>query len=107
MKRKATAPVPTISGEDGDDHPGAAILALVRDHRHINDDAVLKDLERKVDMVRQARRIEDASKKERPGQPVDEELRELVGKWKAATRTAAEEVFVVVRERVAKYVFYR
>lgn len=68
---------------------------------------MLKDLERKVDMVRQARRIEEASEKERPGKPVDQELRELVEKWKAASRTAAEEVFVVVRERVAKYVLDR
>lgn len=102
VKRKATAPVSTVNDDDGDDHPGAAILALVRDHRHINQDGVLKDLERKVDLVRQARAIEEASEKERPGQPVDQELRDLVSKWKAATRTAAEEVFVVVRERVAK-----
>lgn len=107
VKRKATGPVSDLSGGDGDDHPGADILALIRGHRSINQNAVLKDLERKVDMVRQARRIEEASEKERPGKPVDQELRELVEKWKAASRTAAEEVFVVVRERVAKYVLDR
>ncbi|CAN8101633.1 unnamed protein product [Discula destructiva] len=110
VKRKAVAAAPrtgtgTGTGDDvandNGDHPGAALLALVRDHRHITQDGALRAIDHNIELARQARRIEDASEVARPGQPVDQELRELVGKWRAAGRIAAEEVFEVVKERVA------
>lgn len=109
VKTRVT-PAKNLRVEDFDDdddhpHPGGALLALVKAHRHTAQDTVLKDLDRKLEMVRQARRIEVASRRERPGEPVDQELRDLVIKWKGASRMAAEELFEIVRERVAKYVF--
>lgn len=65
---------------------------------------MLKDLDRQLDTVRQARRIEEASERKRPGEPTDQELRDLVVKWKGASRLAAEELFPIVKERVEKYV---
>lgn len=100
--------VPAAATADDDDgeHPGGALLALVKAHRHTAQDAVLKDLDRKLETVRQAKRIEVASDRERPGEAIDQELRDLVIKWKGASRMAAEELFEIVRERVAKYVFF-
>lgn len=93
------------SGVADDDKPGASLLALVTAHRHTAQDAALKDLDRRLETVRQARRIEDASGgNDRREEPIDQELRELVGKWKGACRTAAEELFDSVKDRVEKYV---
>lgn len=105
VKRTEPASGAAVEQDDGnDDHPGGALLALVRAHRHTAQDAVLRDLDRKLGIVRQAKRIEEASEGERPGEAVDQELRDLVVKWKSASRMAADEVFEIVRERVAKYV---
>lgn len=104
MKRKVTAAAETAIEDYGGDHPDDALLALVKAHRHTAQDAVLKDLDRNLEIVRQAKRIEEASEGERPGEAVDQELRDLVVKWKGASRMAAEELFEIVRERVAKYV---
>ncbi|KAJ4397553.1 hypothetical protein N0V93_001784 [Gnomoniopsis smithogilvyi] len=98
---KAKIPATAIGIEDDADQPGGALLALVKAHRHTAQDAVIKDLDKKLEMVRQARRIEVASEAERPGEAVDQELRDLVAKWKGASRMAAEELFEIVRERVA------
>lgn len=90
-----------LAGEDGaDDQPGSGFLALIRAHRHTAQDAVLKDLDRKLETVRQAKRIEESSEKTCPGRPIDQELRDLIVKWKAASRVAAEELFESVKERV-------
>lgn len=94
-----------VDDDDGD-HSGSALLALVKAHRHTAQDAVLKDLDRKLETVRQAKRIEVASEGERPGEAIDQELRDLVVKWKGASRMAAGELFEIVRERVAKYVLF-
>lgn len=106
----AAAAAAAAASDDNDDggaaeDPGGALLALVKAHRHTAQDAVLKDLDRKLETVRQAKRIEVASDRERPGEAVDQALRDLVSKWKGASRMAAEELFEIVRERVAKYVF--
>ncbi|KAJ0122290.1 hypothetical protein J7T55_002803 [Diaporthe amygdali] len=95
-KRKATG-----SGEDdvGPDHDNP-FLALVRAHKTAGRDAVMKDLDRRLDTVEQARKIEAASEESRPGEPVDQELRDLIAKWKGASRLAAEELFETVKERV-------
>lgn len=100
-----------IAAADNDDddhqnHPGGALWALVKAHRHTAQDAVLKDLDRKLETALQAKRIEVASEGERPGEAVDQGLRDLVVKWKGASRIAAEELFDIVRERVAKYAFF-
>lgn len=88
-------------GED-DDKPGSSLLVLVRAHRHAAQDATLRELEEKLETARQARRIEGNSAAHPPDAPVDQELRELVCRWRSAARTAAEELYEVVRERVDK-----
>lgn len=113
-KRKKSFPVqvtPTSNAgtQNHDDEeesrgPAASILALVAAHKHTAQDVVIRDLDAQLETVRQARRIEGASSGEEPKVPVDQELRELVGKWKDASRMAAEELFEIVRERVDKYV---
>lgn len=85
-----------------DDNPS---LALARAHRTAGRDAVVRDLDRRLDTVRQAEEIEAASERNRPGEPVDQELRELVVKWRGAGRMAAEELFETVKERVDKLVY--
>ncbi|KAK4231194.1 hypothetical protein QBC38DRAFT_467097 [Podospora fimiseda] len=62
--------------------------------------AHLRALQTELDLIRQAKRIEDASKKKRPGEEIDAELKELVTKWKGASRLAAEELFELVKGRV-------
>lgn len=101
---KTKKPTVSVMMEDDGDLPGGAFLALVKAHRHTSQDAVLKDLDKKLERARQARRIEVASENERPGEAIDQELRDLVVKWKGASRMAAEELFEIVKERVAKCV---
>lgn len=85
----------------GDDNP---FLALARAHRTAGRDAIVRDLDRRLEAVKQASEIEAASGRGRPGEPVDQELRDLVAKWKGAGRVAAEELFETVKERVDKLV---
>lgn len=86
----------------GDSNP---FLALARAHKTTADrDAIVKDLDRRLETVRQAAEIEAACERSRPGEPVDQELRDLVAKWKGASRMAAEELFETVKERVDKLV---
>lgn len=85
----------------GDDNP---FLALARAHRTAGRDAVVRDLDRRLETVRQADEIETASERSRPGEAVDQELRDLVTKWRGAGRVAAEELFETVKERVDKLV---
>lgn len=106
-RKRASLETPESKGSAvaNDDKPGASLLALVSVHRHTAQDAALKDLDRRLETVRQARRIEDTSGGNgRREEPIDQELRELVGKWKGACRTAAEELFDSVKDRVEKYV---
>lgn len=86
----------------GDDNP---FLALARAHRTAGRDAIVRDLDRRLETARQAGEIEAASERGRPGEPVDQELRDLVAKWRGAGRLAAEELFETVKERVDKLVF--
>lgn len=60
----------------------------------------LDEIQKELDLIRQARRIEDASRRKRPGEKIDAELKELITKWKAASRLAAEELFELVKGRV-------
>lgn len=52
--------------------------------------------------MRQARLIEAVSERTRPDKFIDQELRVLVVRWKTTSRTAAEELFESVKERVDK-----
>ncbi|KAG8159815.1 hypothetical protein KVR01_010452 [Diaporthe batatas] len=98
-ERRAAGP-----GDEDDDKDDNPFLALARAHRTrkaaAERDAIVKDLDRRLDLVRQAREIEAASERRRPGEPVDQELRDLVARWRAAGRAAAEELFETVKERV-------
>lgn len=99
---KPTIPGPREGGAvPGDDNP---FLALARAHRTAGRDAIVRDLDRRLETVRQAGEIEAASERSRPGKPVDQELRDLVAKWRGASRMAAEELFETVKERVDKLV---
>ncbi|KAK3336455.1 hypothetical protein B0T19DRAFT_437217 [Cercophora scortea] len=60
----------------------------------------LREMQQRLDLVRQAKRIEEHSNARRPGEPVDAELRELMEKWKMASRQAAEDVFELIKVRV-------
>lgn len=99
-KRKISGPG-DFKAQSGDDNP---FLALARAHRTAGRDAVVRDLDRRLDTVRQAEEIEAASERNRPGEPVDQELKDLVVKWRGAGRVAAEELFETVKERVDKLV---
>lgn len=100
-RRKASGPTEGGAAAPEDDNP---FLALARAHRTAGRDAIVKDLDRRLETVRQAREIEAASRRGRPGEPVDQELRDLVAKWRGAGRVAAEELFETVKERVDKLV---
>ena len=63
----------------------------------------LKEVREELDAAEQARKIEKDSKK-KGDSIVDGELIELTGKWKMASRQAAEELFGKVRDRVNRYV---
>lgn len=99
-KRKSSGPREG-GAAPGDDNP---FLALARAHRTAGRDAIVRDLDRRLETVRQAGEIEAASERSRPGEPVDQELRDLVAKWRGASRMAAEELFEAVKERVDKLV---
>lgn len=99
-KRKISGPS-DAEASPGDDNP---FLALARAHRTAGRDAIVRDLDRRLDTARQAGEIEAASERSRPGEAVDQELRDLVVKWRGAGRVAAEELFETVKERVDKLV---
>lgn len=100
--QKTAGPKDEAQAGSADDNP---FLALARAHKTAGRDAIVRDLDRRLETVRQARDIEAASEKSRPGEPVDQELRDLVVKWRGASRLAAEELFETVKERVDKLVF--
>ncbi|KAL2125074.1 hypothetical protein VTJ04DRAFT_1439 [Mycothermus thermophilus] len=65
----------------------------------------LRAAQQRLELVRQARRIEEASKPAADGDgdggaEADAGLRERIARWKAASRLAAEELFELVKERV-------
>ncbi|EOO00875.1 putative dna repair protein dds20 mei5 protein [Phaeoacremonium minimum UCRPA7] len=81
-------------------HTENPLLSLVAQHKKEQIQR-LKQLDQELEMVRQAQRIVSQSKSKRPGEPVDQELRDLIGKWQSGSRQAAEELFVIVKERVS------
>ena len=73
------------------------ITPLLRKQREL--EKQLKEVQEALEMAEQARKIERDSKK-KGHVVVDAELIELAGKWKVASRQAAEELFGKVRDRV-------
>lgn len=74
------------------------VAPLLRTQRELEKE--LRELKEEVDTAEQARKIETESRKKDPDGEVDGELVELIGKWKGASRLAAEELFTKVSERV-------
>lgn len=99
-RRKISGPADS-KAQPADDNP---FLALARAHRTAGRDAIVRDIDRRLDTARQAGEIEAASERSRPGEAVDQELRDLVAKWRGAGRVAAEELFETVKDRVDKLV---
>jgi len=57
-----------------------------------------------LEAAEQAKKIEANSRKKDPEGEIDGELVELIGKWRGASRQAAEEMFGLVRDRVNRLV---
>ncbi|KAF8847441.1 hypothetical protein BDZ45DRAFT_733604 [Acephala macrosclerotiorum] len=74
------------------------VAPLLRTQRELEKE--LRELKEEVDTAEQARKIETESRKKDPEGQIDGELVELIGKWKGASRLAAEELFTKVSERV-------
>ncbi|KAK0633035.1 hypothetical protein B0T14DRAFT_51504 [Immersiella caudata] len=64
--------------------------------------ARIRAVEAELEVLEQAVRIERESKAKRPEEEIDAELKELVGKWKGASRMAAEELFELIKGRVER-----
>ena len=74
------------------------IAPLLRAQREL--EKQLREVKEELDTAEQARKIEADSAKKDPSREIDGELVELIEKWKAASRQAAEELFGKVRDRV-------
>lgn len=83
-----------------DDHNDGGVLARMRT-RGKEADELIRAAERDLETAREAARIEVQSLARRPGEEVDAEMRELVEKWRAACRTAADELLGLIGDRVA------
>ncbi|KAK4454810.1 hypothetical protein QBC34DRAFT_433728 [Podospora aff. communis PSN243] len=64
--------------------------------------ARIRAAEAELEVVEQAVQIRQESEAKRPGEEIDAELKELVGKWKGASRMAAEELFELIKGRVER-----
>ncbi len=62
--------------------------------------ACLREAETQLGVIQQAARIERESRAKRPDEGVDAELKELIVRWRGASRQAAEDVFERIRDRV-------
>jgi Swi5-dependent recombination DNA repair protein 1 len=78
------------------------IAPLLRAQREL--EKQLREVKEELDTAEQARKIETESAKKDPDGEIDGELLELIEKWKAASRQAAEELFGKVRDRVNRWV---
>jgi hypothetical protein len=76
------------------------IAPLLRAQREL--EKQLREVKEELDTAEQARKIEAESAKKDPDGEIDGELVELIAKWKAASRQAAEELFGKVRDRVTR-----
>jgi len=88
---------PTTQATKG---PGSELAALLSSfEKELDRDA--KEIQQRKELIAQAEQIKAESERRRPGEAVDAELQDLIQKWKAAARSAADEVFGIVKERVA------
>jgi Swi5-dependent recombination DNA repair protein 1 len=87
--------ISTVQNADPD------IAALVKAQRQL--EKQLRELKEELDIAEQARRIEADSEKKSSGGAIVGELTQLIVKWRAASRQAAEELFTGVRDRVNRY----
>jgi hypothetical protein len=78
------------------------IAPLLRAQREL--EKKLREVKGELDTAEQARKIEAESAKKDPDVEIDGELLQLIEKWKAASRQAAEELFGKVRDRVNRWV---
>ncbi|KAJ9132977.1 hypothetical protein NKR23_g11063 [Pleurostoma richardsiae] len=100
-QRKHKAPHATASEPSPTDQDENSLLSLVVAHEtELNE--TLDHLEQQLESARQAARTERQSESQMPGGPADQELRDLVGKWRAAGRMAAEELFELAKDRVSR-----
>ncbi|TQS37944.1 hypothetical protein Golomagni_01561 [Golovinomyces magnicellulatus] len=74
------------------------VSSLLRIQRDL--EKKLKECNELLDTAEQARKIEYEARQRGPGQQIDGELIELIGKWTHASRQAAEELFAKVQDRV-------
>lgn len=79
------------------------VAELIRKQRDLERE--LRELKEGIEQAEQAGKIERESVK-KGEDTVDQELVVLCGKWKAASRQAAEELFGKVRDRVNRYGAY-
>ncbi|KAJ4417702.1 ERAD-associated protein [Neurospora sp. IMI 360204] len=99
----------TVLGEAAPDGNDDILAGLQKSHREAK--AHLSAMQKQLDLIRQAKRIEMASRKtvkegskeqrRQDATVIDAELKELVQKWKLASRQAAEELFELIKGRVA------
>jgi len=78
------------------------VAPLLRTQREV--EKQLRDVKEQLETAEQAAKIERESEKKDPDGEIDGELVELIGKWRAASRAAAEELFGKVMDRVNRYV---
>jgi hypothetical protein len=97
VKKTFSSPVQTAALNADPD-----IVPLIRAQREL--EKQLRLLKEELDTAEQARKIEAESAKKDPDGEIDGELLELIEKWKAAGRQAAEELFGKVRDRVNRWV---
>ena len=77
------------------------IAALIKTQLQL--ERQLRTLKGEMDIAEQAQKIELDSESRAPGGAIDGELTQLIQKWRAASRQAAEELFTDVRDRVNRY----
>ncbi|EGZ77939.1 hypothetical protein NEUTE2DRAFT_147310 [Neurospora tetrasperma FGSC 2509] len=106
LNHLARGAVVSEAGPDGSDD---TLAGLQKSHRETKVHLVTMQIQ--LDLIRQAKRIEMASRKaaveeskelrRQDATVIDAELKGLVKKWKLASRQAAEELFELIKGRVA------
>lgn len=99
-RRKARVSYGGNAAGNRHDEDDGGVLARMRTRRKEADE-VIRAAERDLETAREAARIEAQSLARRPGEEIDAEMRELVEKWRAACRTAADELLGLIGDRVA------
>lgn len=97
-KRTPATTQSTPTNADKDKDKDTLLHQILASQRKLASD--LRAAQQQLDLVRHARRLEQASAAKRPGEPVDAELCEMVARWRAASRMAADELFELIKDRV-------